>query len=51
MFVRKKKFAHVKIAPYLCFSYNLKPRLFEWTAPFRSDDYFDPTWMSFIGDE
>ena len=34
------------LASHTYFSHNLKPRLFEWTEPFRSDDYFDPTWMS-----
>lgn len=28
------------------FSYVLKPKLFEWTEPFRDQDYFDSTWMS-----
>ncbi len=34
------------LATHTYFSHDLKPRLFEWTAPFRSDDYFDPVWMS-----
>ena len=34
------------LATHTYFSHNLKPALFEWTEPFRSDDYFDPTWMS-----
>ncbi len=28
------------------FSQELKPALFAWSEPFRSADYFDPTWMS-----
>ncbi len=28
------------------FSKQLKPKLFEWTAPFRSQEYFEPAWMS-----
>ena len=28
------------------FSQKLKPSLFEFTKPIRSDEYFDPTWMS-----
>jgi C4-dicarboxylate-specific signal transduction histidine kinase len=34
------------LATHTYFSHNLKPNLFEWTEPFREDDYFDPTWMS-----
>jgi diguanylate cyclase (GGDEF)-like protein/PAS domain S-box-containing protein len=34
------------LATHTYFSHDLKPSLFEWTEPFRSDDYFDPTWMS-----
>jgi hypothetical protein len=28
------------------FSQIMKPRLLEWTAPLRSVDYFEPSWMS-----
>jgi len=28
------------------FTKQLKPALFEFTKPIRSDEYFDPTWMS-----
>ncbi len=34
------------LATHTYFSHDLKPSLFEWTEPFRADDYFDPTWMS-----
>ncbi len=34
------------LATHTYFSNVLKPNLFQWTAPFRSDDYFDPSWMS-----
>lgn len=34
------------LATHAYFSTTLKPRLFEWTAPFRSTDYFEPSWMS-----
>ena len=30
------------MATHTYFSQIMKPRLFEWTAPFRSIDYFDP---------
>jgi response regulator RpfG family c-di-GMP phosphodiesterase len=42
--------AHILIdrnmATHTYFSHILKPRLFEWTAPFRTPEYFDPSWMS-----
>ncbi len=34
------------LATHTYFSHQLKPRLFEWTAPIRTDAYFDPVWMS-----
>ncbi len=34
------------MAVHTYFSHDLKPRLFEWTEPFRGPDYFDPVWMS-----
>jgi len=34
------------LATHSYFSQILKPNLFEWTAPFRTDEYFDPSWMS-----
>ncbi|NLX52761.1 MAG: DUF3365 domain-containing protein [Deltaproteobacteria bacterium] len=34
------------MAVHTYFSHILKPRLFEWTEPFRPPDYFDPAWMS-----
>jgi len=34
------------LATHAYFSHELKPRLFAWTAPFRTPEYFDPVWMS-----
>ena len=34
------------LATHTYFTHDLKPSLFEWTEPFRPDDYFDPKWMS-----
>ncbi len=34
------------LAVHTYYSHILKPRLFEWTEPFRPPDYFDPAWMS-----
>jgi hypothetical protein len=34
------------LATHTYFSQILKPSLFQWTDPFRPDDYFDPSWMS-----
>jgi len=34
------------LATHTYFSHDMKPNLFAWTEPFRSGDYFDPTWMS-----
>ncbi len=34
------------LATHAYFTEILKPRLFAWSAPFRSPDYFDPSWMS-----
>ncbi len=34
------------LATHTYFSHNLKPSLFEFTEPYRSKEYFDPTWMS-----
>lgn len=34
------------LATHMYFSQILKPRFFEWTAPFRSKAYFEPSWMS-----
>ena len=34
------------LAVHAYFSQIMKPNLFKWTEPFRSDDYFDPSWMS-----
>jgi PAS domain S-box-containing protein len=33
-------------ATHTYFSQIMKPRLLEWTAPLRSGDYFEPSWMS-----
>jgi len=33
-------------ATHTFFSQIMKPRLLKWSAPFRSIDYFDPSWMS-----
>jgi hypothetical protein len=34
------------LATHTYFTHELKPALFDLTAPFISEDYFDPTWMS-----
>ncbi len=34
------------LATHTYFSEIMKPRLFEWSASFRSDEYFEPSWMS-----
>ena len=34
------------LATHTYFSHILKPRVFEWTAPLRTPEYFDPSWMS-----
>ena len=34
------------LAVHTYFSHELKPKLFAWSEPFRSPDYFEPTWMS-----
>jgi hypothetical protein len=34
------------LATHTYFTHRLKPTLFELTEPFRSADYFEPTWMS-----
>ncbi|MBF0525815.1 MAG: DUF3365 domain-containing protein, partial [Deltaproteobacteria bacterium] len=34
------------LAIHTYFSQQLKPGLFKWSDPFRSKDYFEPTWMS-----
>jgi PAS domain S-box-containing protein len=34
------------LATHTYFSHIMKPRLFAWTAPFRTPEYFDPSWMS-----
>jgi len=34
------------LATHTYFSQVMKPKLFEWTAPLRSGDYFEPSWMS-----
>jgi HAMP domain-containing protein len=34
------------LATHMYFSQQLKPEILEWTQPFRTDDYFSPTWMS-----
>ncbi len=34
------------LAVHTYFSQILKPNLFAWSEPYRSDDYFDPSWMS-----
>jgi len=33
-------------ATHTYFSRIMKPRILEWTAPLRSTDYFEPSWMS-----
>jgi HAMP domain-containing protein len=35
-----------RLAIHAYFSHDLKPRLFEFTEPIRTADYFEPTWMS-----
>jgi hypothetical protein len=34
------------MATHTYFNTKLKPEILEWTQPFRTDDYFSPTWMS-----
>jgi hypothetical protein len=34
------------LAAHTYSSQDMKPRLFAWSEPFRSTDYFDPTWVS-----
>lgn len=34
------------LATHTYFSHVLKPNLFAWTEPFRTPEYFDPSWMS-----
>lgn len=34
------------LATHFYFSHSLKPNLFNFTGPYRSADYFEPTWMS-----
>lgn len=34
------------LATHTYFSQIMKPKIFEWTEPFRTKEYFDPTWMS-----
>ena len=34
------------MATHTYFSKIMKPKLLEWTAPYRSKDYFEPSWMS-----
>jgi hypothetical protein len=36
----------LNLATHTYFSQQLKPKLFKLTDPVRSDDYFEPTWMS-----
>ncbi len=34
------------LATHTYFTHVMKPRIFAWTKPFRSKEYFDPSWMS-----
>src|SRR4030042_5309865 len=34
------------LATHTYFSQVMKSKIFEWTEPFRTKEYFDPTWMS-----
>ena len=34
------------LATHTYFSHILKPRIFAWSKPFRTKEYFDPAWMS-----
>lgn len=34
------------VATHHYLSKILKPHIFQWSAPFRDEDYFDPVWMS-----
>jgi PAS domain S-box-containing protein len=34
------------LATHTYFSKIMKPKIFEWSEPFRTKEYFDPTWMS-----
>ena len=34
------------MATHTYFSQIMKPKLFEWTGPFRTNEFFEPSWMS-----
>lgn len=34
------------LATHAFYTHQLKPRIFEWSEPFRTPEYFEPTWMS-----
>lgn len=34
------------LATHTYFSHIMKPKLFEWSKPFRTAEYFEPSWMS-----
>jgi hypothetical protein len=34
------------LATHTYFSKIMKPKIFEWSEPFRAKEYFDPSWMS-----
>jgi hypothetical protein len=44
--VRARIIIDRNLATHTYFSHNLKPALFKMTAPYRTKEYFDPTWMS-----
>jgi len=44
--VRARIIIDRNLAAHTYFSHNLKPALFSLTAPYRTKEYFDPTWMS-----
>jgi hypothetical protein len=44
--VRARIIIDQNLATHTYFSHNLKLALFALTAPYRSKEYFDPTWKS-----
>jgi hypothetical protein len=44
--VRARIIIDRNLATHTYFSHNLKPALFALTDPYRTKEYFDPTWMS-----
>jgi len=44
--VKAKLILDRNLATHTYFTHTLKPKVFEFTQPFRSKDYFEPAWMS-----